>query len=246
MYNEEHTIKEVIESIPNHSPYKIIIVDDGSDDKSILKIRECTNKNIVILEHPKNLGYGAALNTGLKYASGDIILTLDCDGQHDPMEFEALIKPIIHHMADVTIGSRYLGFCNYKVPFYTRLGEFFIKIFMITLFRQKVSNNQSGYRCFRRDILDIIDYNLNTGMGFTTEFLFECAYQNLKIIEIPINLNSRKYGHSYVELVKIVQDIINSMLIYFLKKCNRRFKSSFMKILINRFLSILYKLNNKI
>ncbi|TFG12830.1 MAG: glycosyltransferase family 2 protein [Promethearchaeota archaeon] len=245
MYNEEHTIKEVIKSIPNHRKYKIFIVDDGSNDKSLQKLKDCYNQNIEIVCHTKNLGYGAALITGFKHAMGDIILTLDCDGQHDPMEIEALIKPIIFNKADVTIGSRYLGSCNYKVPLYTRLGEFFIKIIMITIFHQKISNNQSGYRCFRREILNVIDNNLNSGMGFTTEFLFECAYHNLKIIEIPINLNSRKFGHSSVELVKLVKEIMNILLKYFLKKCNSRFKAYFMKIMTNKFLNILYKLNKK-
>jgi len=69
VYNEENSIKEVIERIPNHLNYEIIIVDDGSTDNSVSKVKEINRDNIIILQHQKNLGYGAALITGFKSAT---------------------------------------------------------------------------------------------------------------------------------------------------------------------------------
>ncbi|MHA1479610.1 MAG: glycosyltransferase family 2 protein, partial [Promethearchaeota archaeon] len=140
VYNEENSIKNVIERIPNHRNYEIILIDDGSIDRSVLKIKEIENDNIILLQHQKNLGYGAALITGFKSATGNIIITLDSDGQHKPEEIEKMLKPILQDKADLVIGSRYLGECDYKVPLYTRIGEYCVKICILMLFRQRVGN----------------------------------------------------------------------------------------------------------
>ncbi|MFX0036720.1 MAG: glycosyltransferase family 2 protein, partial [Candidatus Hermodarchaeota archaeon] len=86
LYNEENTIKNVIQRIPNHQQYEIIIVDDGSTDNSIKKVQEINNRAIKIIKHEKNQGYGAAILTGFEHAIGDILITLDSDGQHNPEE----------------------------------------------------------------------------------------------------------------------------------------------------------------
>jgi glycosyltransferase involved in cell wall biosynthesis len=244
VYNEENSIKDVIERIPNHLNYEIILIDDGSTDKSVLKIKKIKRDNIIILQHQKNLGYGAALITGFKNASGNIIVTLDSDGQHKPEEIEKMIKPILQGKADVVIGSRYLGDCDYKIPLHTRIGEYCVKICILTLFRQRVGNNQSGYRCFRKEVLNVINDNLFVGMGFTTEFLLECALNNLKILEIPISVNSREHGTSYVNLVRIFKSILNCIAIFFLKRFKLRINTSFIKNSINTVLKLLYRIKN--
>ena len=244
VYNEENSIKDVIERIPNHRNYEIILIDDGSTDKSVLKIKEIEKDNITILQHQKNLGYGAALITGFKNATGNIIVTLDSDGQHKPEEIEKMIKPILQNKADLVIGSRYLGDCDYKVPLYTRIGEYCVKICILTLFRQRVGNNQSGYRCFRKEILNVLNDNLFVGMGFSTEFLLECALNDLKILEIPISINSREHGTSYVNLVEIFKSILNCIAIYFLKRFKLKINTSFVKYSINTILKLLYKIGN--
>ena len=243
-YNEENSIKNVIERIPNHRNYEIILIDDGSIDRSVLKIKEIENDNIILLQHQKNLGYGAALITGFKNATGNIIITLDSDGQHKPEEIEKMIKPILQRKADLVIGSRILGNCDYKVPLYTRIGEYFVKICILTLFRQRIGNNQSGYRCFRKEILNVLNDNLFVGMGFTTEFLLECALNDLKILEIPISINSREHGTSYVNLVEIFKSILNCIAIYFLKRFKLKINTSFIKNSINTILKLLYRIKN--
>jgi len=244
VYNEENSIKNVIERIPNHRNYEIILIDDGSMDKSVLKIKEIENNNIILLQHQKNLGYGAALITGFKSATGNIIITLDSDGQHKPEEIEKMIKPILQNKADLVIGSRYLGECDYKVPLYTRIGEYCVKICILTLFRQRVGNNQSGYRCFRKEILNGLNDNLFVGMGFTTEFLLECALNNLKILEIPISIKQREHGTSYVNLANLFKSILNCIAIYFLKRSKLKINTSFVKHSINTILKLLYRIKN--
>ena len=244
VYNEENSIKNVIERIPNHLNYEIIIVDDGSTDNSVLKIKEIERDNIITLQHQKNLGYGAALITGFKSATGNIIVTLDSDGQHKPEEIERMMEPILQNKADLVIGSRYLGNCDYRVPLLTRIGEYCVNICILTLFRQRVGNNQNGYRCFKKDILNLLNDNIYVGMGFTTEFLFECAHKKLKILEVPISLKPREYGSSYVNLIDVFKSFLNCIAIYYLKKYKLKINTTFIKHTINTILKMLYRIKN--
>ena len=216
LYNEEHSIQEVIKRIPNHRRYEIILVDDGSTDNSVERALE-VKRDIKVYKHETNKGYGAAILTGIKHATGDVIVTMDSDGQHDPKEIERLIKPIINHQADMVVGSRYLGKCNYKVPFRTRLGEFFIEKCLFILYGQKVKNNQSGYRALNRETSKLIDEMIYSKFGLCTEILFKIAHAKLRIVEIPINLNPRTYGTSYVKLIKVMTSILCCIFIYGLK-----------------------------
>ncbi len=78
VYNEEKSIRNVVERIPNHHQYEIILVDDGSTDNSLENVKDIKNKHIRVVKHKSNRGYGAAIITGIKSATGDIIVTLDC------------------------------------------------------------------------------------------------------------------------------------------------------------------------
>lgn len=218
LYNEEHSIKNVIERIPNHSSYEIIVVDDGSTDESINKIKEIEDRDIKIIHHGKNQGYGASILTGFKYASGDIIVTMDSDGQHNPDEIPALLKPIINDRADIVVGSRYLGSSTYKVPLYARVGEYIINLCLWFLYRQKIGNNQSGFRAFNSSSLKNLKTMRHVKFGLCTETLFKAASKNLRIKEIPINMNPRKHGCSYVKLIHIIKSISLCILFYGLKK----------------------------
>ncbi|MHA1285551.1 MAG: glycosyltransferase family 2 protein [Promethearchaeota archaeon] len=213
VYNEEKNIKSVLERIPNHQKYEIIVVDDGSTDNSIKKILELSNKKMKIIRHKRNIGYGAALLTGFKNAKGKIIVTMDSDGQHNPEEIDNLIKPILENKADMTIGSRYKGICcNFKVPFYTRLGELCIKIMLWILYKKNISNNQNGFRAYNLSSLKIVKKVKNIGMGFSTEVLFNIAREGLRILEIPITANKRKYGESYANPFKVLKSAIICIL----------------------------------
>ncbi|GAF89316.1 unnamed protein product, partial [marine sediment metagenome] len=218
VYNEENSIKDVIERIPNHLNYEIILVDDGSTDKSVLKIKELKKDNIILLEHQKNIGYGAALITGFKNATGDIIVTLDSDGQHCPEEIPDLIKPIINKQADIVIGSRYLGKSSYIVPTYTKIGEKIISFFLWILFRQKIKNNQNGLKAFSKKSAKIFNSMMYKRFGLCTEIVFKAAYYKFKLLEIPASVNLRKHGTSYVNLLRLIISISTCILVYGLKK----------------------------
>jgi len=209
VYNEEKTIKEVLESLPKNNLIEIIVVDDNSTDNSLDEIEKIRNrKKIILLQHKRNRGYGNALLTGIKYSKGRIIVTMDADGQHNPFDILSLIKPVFEGEADISVGSRYLGSYNYKLPLSTRLGEALIEKLLQILFRKKIMNNQSGYRAFDRKTISIFKHIDFQDYAFTTEVLLQAALKKYEIKEYPIVLAQRTHGTSKIILRKLLLSII--------------------------------------
>ena len=198
-----------------------------------MKIKEINNRNIKIISHEKNCGYGTALQTEFKCANGNIIVTLDSNSQHNPEEIPYLIKPIIKNETDLVIGSRYLGSCDYNVPLHTRFGELMIKLCLKHLYGQEVGNNQSDFRAFKRELLKpFIEIN-NNRIAFSTELLLKAMEEEEKTLEVPIALRLRMFGSSYVKLFKDHVSIVSCVIIYDIK----RFKIT--RILLNKIIPYL-------
>ena len=131
-YNEQSTIREIVNAVNNidYSDKEIIIVDDYSKDgtREILK-NELLNSADCILFHQSNLGKGAAIRTGVKKTTGDIIVVQDADLEYDPNEILKLIKPILDGKADVVYGSRFKGDkANRVLYFWHRVGNGFLTL----------------------------------------------------------------------------------------------------------------------
>lgn len=218
-YNEEKNIGKTLSKIPSNLCEKIdiIVVDDGSTDKTY-QIAE-SYPNTIVLKHYRNRGYGAAICTGLdlcRQDTYDVLVTLDADGQHRPEEIYNFIEPIFKNEADLVIGSRYLGKCNFRIPFYKRLGEKIIEKVLKFLFNQNVSNSQNGYRAFNRKIIDIIDDIKFMDYTFCTEVLLKAGINGYCIKEIPIIAEPREHGTSKVNLIKILIPLFSCLIYYFI------------------------------
>jgi len=219
MYNEEKTIKNVLESLPNYKLIEVIVVNDNSTDCSLKEIERIQkNLNIKVISHNVNKGYGSAILTGIKNAKGDVIVTMDSDGQHDPKDLLTLIRPIFTKEADYTIGSRYLGTYFYQLPVSTRLGELFVEKLIQIFFGKKIMNNQNGFRAFNRNILKIFDNVRYDGYAFCTEQILRASIDGYKIKECPIKLYDRKYGSSHIVLSKLAINVFSLFFRYLVKK----------------------------
>ena len=219
MYNEEKTIKNVLESLPNHNIIEVIVVNDNSTDGSLKEIENIKkNLNLKVVNHKLNKGYGSAILTGIKNSKGDVIVTMDSDGQHDPKDLLTLVRPIFNKEADYTIGSRYLGTYFYQLPVSTRLGELFVEKLIQIFFGKKIMNNQNGFRAFNRQILTIFDNVRYDGYAFCTEQILRASIEGFKIKECPIKLYDRKYGSSHIVLSKLTINIFSLFFRYFVKK----------------------------
>ena len=219
LYNEEKTIRSILEDLPRNKSIEIIIIDDHSSDSSLNEIRKVEGYGkFKIIRHLTNSGYGNAIITGMQYATGDVIVSMDTDGQHSPSDIINLIKPIFDGKADYTIGSRYLGTYHYHLPISTRLGEVLIEKFLHFFFGIKIMNNQNGFRAFDKKLIPLFNQAKFLGYAFCTEQILQAKLSEYRILECPIKLYNREYGYSKIILRKLTLNIFACLLIYYLKK----------------------------
>lgn len=214
VYNEKTTILQLLDKVeravlPENMQKEIIIIDDYSVDgtREILRrlptgssqssARDCDGagkkmeNQYNIIYHDKNCGKGAAIKTGLKEASGDIIIIQDADLEYDPNEYNKLLQPILNNETQVVYGSRFLGKHNprYKL-FY--LGNKFLSLLFSILYGQKVSDMETCYKVFSSDVFKNIKIKSNR-FNFEPEITAKIIKAGYKIKEIPISYQSRSF-----------------------------------------------------
>ena len=134
--------------------FEIVVVDDGSHDATAAVAARCGAR---VLRHPFNLGYGAALQTGYKYAhrAGAVLVAqMDADGQHDPRQLPLLVEPIERGELDLVIGSRFLGRGSYPMGFARSIGRRFFRA-MLRGFGLRITDPTSGFQAMSRSVLEL-------------------------------------------------------------------------------------------
>ena len=185
-YNEEKNIASMILKL-KESADKIIVCNDGSTDLTG-KISE--ELNVITIHHKENLGYGAAIRSiflKAKELDGDILVTFDADGQHMVTDIKNVISPIEKKQSDVVIGSRFLTKSN-SVPQYRKLGINIITKITNSTLNEKLTDAQSGFRAYSKDVLRKI-IPTDTGMGVSTELLIKSSNLGFRISEVPITVS---------------------------------------------------------
>ena len=215
-YNEEKTIAKVIDDLHNHGYQNIIVVDDGSQDKTA-PVAEL--KGATVLKHIINRGQGAALRTGIEYAldqGADIIITFDADGQHQAKDIKNLIQPIINNEADIVLGSRFLGNTKSNVPFWRKL---FLKAGALSfrlMFGVKVTDSHNGFRALSRKAAQAIEITSDR-MEHASQIIEEIAKKRLRYKEVPVTIiytdYSQEKGQSTLNAFKIFTKTILRRLI---------------------------------
>ena len=185
-HNEERSIGRVIDDLRAEGWTNIIVVDDGSGDRTAEIAR---SKGAVVISHPKNMGLGAALRTGLRAAlerGADVAVTFDADGQHDPKAVGRLVAAL--DGADVAIGVRqHLG-----IPLHKRLGNFLLD-FVTYLFSGILTDSQSGSRAFNRRALETIRIRSNR-YEVSSEIIIQASRLRLRLKEVPVRCFYTEYS----------------------------------------------------
>lgn len=190
--NEEKYIGGIAARAGKHVD-KVIVVDDGSSDDTAKAAGEAGAE---VIRHTSRQGAGAATRSGFKAAvqsGADIVVTLDGDGQHNPDEIPAVIRPIVDGKADLVIGSRFL--CDATAPEYRKMGINIITWLYNFGHREKIVDSQSGFRAFNRLALESINITY-PGFGFSIESLVQARKRNLRITEVPISCIYHDSGSS--------------------------------------------------
>ncbi len=196
VYNEVETIKEIVSRVQAVDLEKeIIIVDDGSTDGTREQLQEISRaqKNVRVFYHDRNQGKGAALRTGFEVTTGDIVIIQDADLEYDPREYPVLLEPILDGRADIVYGSRFLGGPHRVLFFWHYLGNKFLTLLSNTLTNLNLTDMETCYKVFRREVLNDIQLKSNR-FGFEPEFTAKIAKKGFRIYETPISYSGRTYA----------------------------------------------------
>ncbi|MGQ9708077.1 MAG: glycosyltransferase family 2 protein [bacterium] len=190
VYNEEDTILEIIERVKAVPiPKEILVVDDCSSDRTPALLHSASG--IKLFVHNHNQGKGAAIRTGLTYASGEIILIQDADLEYDPTDYPHLIAPFVNPKVMAVYGSRFKGKSNFLL--HSRMANLFLTLLTNALFGGKISDMETGYKLIRREL--ITKLNL-TGKRFEIEpeITAKILRHRLQVVEVPIKYRARSVG----------------------------------------------------
>lgn len=194
-YNEEASIGEVIRGLRAHnSEWQIIVVDDGSQDKTSDMARK---EQAVVLRHPYNIGYGAALKSGIRAAKHNTIVIMDSDGQHrDFIDIDRLLENIDSY--DMLVGARS---SESHQPFFRRPGKWLLGKIANYLTRTKIPDLNSGFRAFKKAIVVSYLPLLSNQFSFTTTLTLMMLSEGNTVKYIPIKTYKRS-GKSSVRFFK--------------------------------------------
>ena len=185
-FNEEKNIAAIITKLSDITD-TIIVCNDGSSD---LTSDIAEKMGAFVINHEKNLGYGAAIRSiflKAKELDGDILVTFDADGQHRIEDIEKVTKPIIDQEVDLVIGSRFLDESEKEVPQYRKVGIKVITKITNASIKKQLTDSQSGFRAYSKKVLAELNPS-ELGMGISTEILIKASSKNFRITEVPIKI----------------------------------------------------------
>jgi glycosyltransferase involved in cell wall biosynthesis len=185
-FNEEKNIAVLITQLKKIAD-KIIVCNDGSTD---LTSEIAEELGATVINHKKNLGYGAAIRSIFlksKDLDADILVTFDADGQHRIEDVNRVINPIINGESDLVIGSRFLDESAKEVPRYRKVGIKVITKITNATIKKQLTDSQSGFRAYSKKVLNELNPS-ELGMGISTEILIKASAKNFRISEVPIKI----------------------------------------------------------
>jgi glycosyltransferase involved in cell wall biosynthesis len=191
VYNEERTLRKVVEAVQEVPIDKeIILVDDGSRDDSA-KIMDglADGDRVRAFHHARNMGKGAAVRTAVGHARGQLVLIQDADLEYDPHDYLALVQPILEGKSDVVFGSR--AFSSHTAySFWFVMGNKLVTLATNVLFDCYISDMETCYKVMRREIAQ--DLNLKSrGFEIEPEITAKLIRSGHRVYEVPISYAAR-------------------------------------------------------
>ena len=210
--DEEESLGATLDEVRTVAPWADpLVVDDGSQDRTSQVARA---RGVPVLRHAVNLGVGAALQSGFRYAleAGYAIgVQHDADRQHDPRDLEALVAPVRDGRCDVSIGSRYVTRTGYRAPLFRRLGMLWFAAVVHGALGQRIADTTSGFRAYGRRAME-------AGLeDFPRDFpdaplLIALGRRGFRFVEVPAQMREREAGRSFYTVGKSLYYPYKNML----------------------------------
>jgi glycosyltransferase involved in cell wall biosynthesis len=195
VFNEAATIREStrrVRAVPLN--LELICVDDGSTDGTREILRELQAEGTIhtLVFHENNCGKGAAVRTGIKQASGDVIVVQDADLEYDPFELPRLMEPIADGRADAVFGSRFMGGPARVLYFWHRVGNGALTLLSNMFTNINLSDMETCYKMVRADLMKSLPLSTDR-FGIEPELTARLAQARARIYELPVSYNGRTY-----------------------------------------------------
>jgi glycosyltransferase involved in cell wall biosynthesis len=195
-YNEENQIASVIEGIRQYSDADILVIDDGSEDRTVERARSA---GVRVIQHPFNMGYGVAVQTGYKYASEnnyDYFLQIDGDGQHHPAYIPELLAMVENQKCDMAIGSRFLKDNEHKTGLLKSVAIRLFRWIIRMITGETITDPTSGNRCMNRSVFQYFRED-----GFPNDYpdaniIIILHRLGFKLVELPVTMAPNSEGRS--------------------------------------------------
>ena len=198
-YNEATTLREIVSRVlavelPGIEK-ELLIIDDGSKDGTREVLRELDGQGGVrALFHERNTGKGAAVWTGMRASTGDVVLIQDADLEYDPREYPVLLRPILEGEADVVYGSRFLGTSSgHRVLYYWHsVGNWLLTLMSNVFTNINLTDMETCYKAMTREVVDRLDIR-SKRFGIEPEITCKVARMKARIFEVPVSYHGRTY-----------------------------------------------------
>jgi len=212
-FNEQMNIGKTLSLIPTNISDKldIIVVDDGSTDETC---EIAKNFKTIIIQHHENRGNGAAIQTGLDYCKKknyEVVVIIDSDGQHEPRYVKDFVRPILENNYDYVIGNRF--YYHYDMSLIKKLCSRVMSFLLSFILSQKISDPTMGFRALSRRVVKYLECESN--YSITLEMLFKIV-PFFYSCEIPIKINQRMHGESFIKLKKYFYKALFSFTKFYL------------------------------
>ncbi len=196
VYNESKTIMQVLDAVQKVDTIglkkEVIVVDDGSTDGTRDILKKFNGAKVIF--HNNNQGKGAAIRTGMKHATGDIILIQDADLEYNPSEYPSLLQPILEGKASVVYGSRFSDkfFFDRNMYYLHGLGNKFLTAFTNILFSSNLTDMETCYKVMTKDVMQSLPLVSNR-FDIEPEITAKILKKGINIYEIPITFKPRSF-----------------------------------------------------
>jgi glycosyltransferase involved in cell wall biosynthesis len=214
-YNEEHNIGRLLGELRTQDPdLEVVVVSDGSTDRTA-ELAASAGAHVVRL--PFNLGIGAAVQTGFRYAwegGYELAVRLDGDGQHDPGQLRELVAPIAAGEADLVIGSRFIGNTGYRSSAARRVGIRVLARVVSWIAHERLTDTTSGFQALNRRTIALFAADLPRDYP-EVEGLVMAIRRGIRVREVPVTMREREHGRSSIGTLGSIYYMIKVLLAVF-------------------------------